>query len=119
MRRISIALVLAAVAASTAAFAYGGSHPDAFRLDDAAAACRLDGSRLVCAGLGVRSGVALRGRGAPAAAPGRVWWDASTPVLHHWSDDGISCSEQRGAIECRNADGATIVVGGDRIEVGS
>ena len=119
MRRISIALALTAVAASTAAFAYGGGHPDAFRLDDASAACRLEGSRLVCAGLGVRTGVALSGRGAPHAASGRVWWDASTPVLQRWRHDGISCGEQRGAIECRNADGATIVVRDDRIDVGS
>src|SRR5215213_8653994 len=119
MRRISLGLALAVVAASTAAFAYGGGHPDAFRLADASAACRVDGSRLVCASLGLRSGVALAGRGAPHAGSGRIWWDASMPVLHEWTRDGIRCSEQLNAIECRNADGATITVDGVRIDVSS
>ena len=119
MRRIALVLALAVVAVSTAAFAYGGGRPDAFRLADASAACRVDGSRVVCTGLGVHSGVALGGRGTPHAAPGRVWWDASTPVLHRFARGSVECSETGGSIECRNADGATITVAGDRIDVAS
>ena len=99
-------------------------QPDAFRLPDASAACRLapapiKGARLVCAGLGTRAGVALAARGAPRAAAGHIWWDAGTPVLSRWSRDGIRCTRQYGAIACRNAAGAAISVGGARIDVSS
>jgi hypothetical protein len=43
--------------------------------------------------------------------PAPVWWDASTPVLHRFSGDGIVCRTSVGAIVCRNATGATISLG--------
>jgi hypothetical protein len=117
MRRVSILLALLAVAAATAAFARGGHAATAFRLPDASAACRLDGARLVCANLRVPSGLLLPGRGTPKAVPARVWWDASTPVLRHWRQAGVTCDANGGAIRCHNASGASISVDGGHIAV--
>jgi hypothetical protein len=30
------------------------------------------------------------------------WWDASTPVLHHWHHDGVTCDLVHAAIICAN-----------------
>jgi hypothetical protein len=117
MRRVSILLALLAVAASTAAFARGGHAATSFRLADASAACRLDGTRLVCANLRVSSGLLLPGRGTPKAVPAHVWWDASTPVLRHWRRAGVTCNANGGAIRCHNESGASISVDGGHIAV--
>ena len=118
MRRVPLVLVLVVAAVLSAAFAWNGSPaPTAFRLPDASAACRLQGERLVCANLRVRSGLALAPRGTPRAVDARVWWDASTPVLQRWTHEGLSCDASRGAIFCRNATGAAISVGRSQLAV--
>ena len=118
MRRIPLVLVLFVVAVLSAAFAWGGSStPTAFRLPDASAACRLQGERLVCANLRVASGLVLAPRGTPRAVDARVWWDASTPVLHRWTHEGLTCTAEGGAILCRNATGAAISIGGAQLAV--
>jgi hypothetical protein len=117
MRRVSIVLALLAVAGSSAAFTRGGHAVTSFRLADASAACRVRGAALECANLRVRSGLVLPGRGTPRAVDARVWWDASTPVLRHWSRDGVTCSTTGGSIVCRNASGAAISLDGAHIAV--
>ena len=117
MRRVVVILGLLVAAASGAAFTHGGAPPTTFRLPDASAACRLDGVRLTCANLSVRSGLALPTLGEPRAVPARVWWDASTPVLRHWSRNGLSCRTDTGTILCRNATGASISLDGAHIAV--
>jgi hypothetical protein len=117
MCRICVVFGLAIVTVVCTAFARGGGQATAFRLPDASAACRLDGPRLVCANLGVRSGLALPARGTPRAVPARVWWDASTPVLHRWSRDAVTCRVVGAAIVCHNGSGAAITVSGAHIAV--
>jgi hypothetical protein len=118
MRRVPLVLVIVVVAVLSAAFAWSGSPaPTAFRLADASAACRLQGERLLCANLRVRSGLALAPRGTPRAVDARVWWDASTPVLHRWTHEGLTCDANSGAILCRNATGATISIGRSQLAV--
>jgi hypothetical protein len=118
MRRVVLALLLAAATASSAAFAYEDRRPvTAFRLADASAACRYEAERLVCANLVVRSGLALRERGTPRAVDAIVWWDASTPVVGRWSHDGLCCRITRSAILCRNRTGAAISVSARQIAV--
>ncbi len=118
-RRLLLLPVLAvAVAAGFAAFAQAkGGHGRGFRLPDASAACRAEGGVLVCRSLGVRSGLALPARGAPRAVEAPVWWDASTPVLHTFSRDGVACRDAGARIVCRNASGATISLGAQQIAV--
>jgi hypothetical protein len=110
MRRLLFPAAVA-LAACSLAFHAGGGEPHAFRLPDASAACRVEGGQLVCRSLAVRRGIALAARGAPRTVPAPVWWDASTPVLHRFSGDGIVCRTSVGAIVCRNATGATISLG--------
>jgi hypothetical protein len=117
MRRVLPLLGLIVVAAFGAAFTRGGGPVTAFRLPDASAACRLDGVRLTCANLTVRSGLSLPAQGTPAAVPARVWWDASTPVLRHWSRNGLTCRADGETILCRNASGASISLDGSHIAV--
>jgi hypothetical protein len=117
MRRASLLLVLLAIAGVTAAFAHGGATPTSFRLADASAACRVQGDRLVCSNLTVRSGLSLPGRGTPRAVAAQVWWDASTPVLRRWQHAGVTCSAAAGSILCRNASGASISVAPAQLSV--
>lgn len=118
MRRIALVVFGAALVSCWTAFAAarGGRGPG-FRLPDASAACRLERGTLVCRSLGVHEGLALPARGTPRAVGVRVWWDASTPVLHRWARDGVACRTSGGAILCTNATGATIRVGSRRIAV--
>ena len=118
MRRVSIVVALLALVGCTTAFARAGHAVTAFRLPDASAACRLSGEKLECANLRVRSGLVLPGRGIPKAVDARVWWDASTPVLKHWSRGGLTCSTAAGSIVCRNTSGAAISLDGAHIAVG-
>jgi hypothetical protein len=119
MRRTSLFATFAAVAVCSAAFAWpGGGGADGFRLPDASAACRVEGATLVCRSLGVRSGLALAGTGTPRAVDAPVWWDAGTPVLRHWSQNGIDCRAAGGSILCRNEQGASISLGPAQIAVG-
>ncbi len=117
MRRIGTVVGLIVLAAASAAFANGGSQTTAFRLPDAAAACKLSGERLVCTNLRVPSGLSLGDRGTPKAVPAKIWWDASTPVLKSWSHGTLTCDAVTGTILCRNASGASISVDGARIAV--
>jgi hypothetical protein len=117
MRRVVVLLGFAALAACCTAFAFGGGQPSAFRLADASAACRLDGARLVCANLSVRSGLVLGVRGTPHPVAAHIWWDASTPVLKSWSRGGLTCHAETGTISCRNRSGASISLDGAHIAV--
>jgi hypothetical protein len=117
MRRVGIVVGSAVLAASCAAFTRGGGDATAFRLPDAGAACRLSGERLVCANLNVRAGLSLPARGVPTTVPAHIWWDASTPVLTHWSHGTLTCRVAAGSIVCRNASGASISVDGAHLAV--
>jgi hypothetical protein len=117
MRRVTIVAGLLVLAACSAAFTHGRAQATAFRLPDASAACRVEGPRLVCTNLAVRSGLSLPAHGAPTAVPARVWWDAATPVLRRWSRDGLTCHADTGTILCRNASGASISIDGAHIAV--
>jgi hypothetical protein len=102
-------LLLAAIAALTvtfalALFARAGAAGDAtrFRTPDAGAACRLEGTALVCSSLGSAGSVALRALGAPKVVRELPWWDASTPVLQRWHHRSITCTPRGAAILCHN-----------------
>jgi hypothetical protein len=105
MRRPLVALVAAlltaALTAALVARAGGAATTTSFRTPDAGAACRADGAALVCSSLGSPGSIRLGGGGATVvrALP---WWDASTPVLHHWQHGRVACNLVGGAIVCTN-----------------
>jgi hypothetical protein len=109
--RILIGLVVATSVLAVVARAAGDQPPAGFRLPDASAACRPHGTALVCRSLVVHRGVAISGRGSPRGAAESIWWDASTPVLHRWSHDGVTCAERGGRIACANAVGKSVTLG--------
>lgn len=112
MRRLlALALVLgvAAVAAALVARAHAAAGTSAFRTPDAGAACRLEANQLVCSSLGSPGSVALPQHGGAAVVDRLPWWDASTPVLHHWSHGALDCDLTGGTILCRNGDTAVSV----------
>jgi len=82
-------VLVAALGAALVARA-GAGTVTSFRTPDAGAACRLQGRALVCSSLGSPGSVALRPRGVEVVKQ-LPWWDASTPVVRHWSHDGIAC----------------------------
>ena len=103
MRRLPILLAAAALAALAAALiAHAGSPGLAFRTPDAGAACKVSGTSLICSSLASQGSVALHDQGHAGIVHGLPWWDASTPVLHHWHHGAISCRLARSAILCRN-----------------
>jgi hypothetical protein len=110
MRRLPVLLLaLLAIALCGALIAHASSTaPASFRTPDAAAACRLERQALVCSSLGAASSIALRPHGGAVVVDRLPWWDASTPVLHHWRHGTISCTLAGGAILCRNGKSAAI-----------
>ena len=102
-------LVAAAAAAALLAHAGAAGQVTSFRTPDASAACKLEGSRLVCSSLGSSGSIALRVMGAPRVVERLPWWDASTPVLRSWRHGRLACTLRGTAILCRN--------GPDRIRI--
>ena len=104
MRRLPILLVAVLAAALAAALIAraGSAAATAFRTPDAGAACKVAGPSLVCTSLGSPGSVELRGTGGAQVVDRLPWWDASTPVLHHWHRGAISCRLAGSAILCRN-----------------
>jgi hypothetical protein len=103
MRRLLVPLVaVLSVAFAAALIARSGaaSSVPRFRTPDAGAACRLEGTALVCSSLGSPGSVALRA-GRTAVVRQLPWWDASTRVLHAWRRGGVTCRLAGGAILCR------------------
>lgn len=105
MRRLPVLLLAAlAVALAAALIAHAGSAASTgLRTPDAGAACKVEGSSLVCSSLGSPGSVELRGRSGARVVDRLPWWDAATPVLHSWHRGAISCRLLAGnAILCRN-----------------
>jgi hypothetical protein len=96
------ALLTAALFAALVARAGGAATTTSFRIPDAGAACRVDGAALTCSSLGSPGSVRLRARGPARVVSELPWWDASTPVLHHWHHDGVTCDLVHAAIICAN-----------------
>jgi hypothetical protein len=72
----------------------------AFRTPDAGAACRAEGTAVVCSTLGSPASVRL---GRRADVVRRLpWWDASTPVRRHWQHGSLSCDLAGQALLCGN-----------------
>jgi hypothetical protein len=108
MRRplvLLIALLAAVFGAALIARAGAATTSPEFRTPDAAAACRLERSTLVCSSLGSVGSVSLHARG-QAVVNRLPWWDASTPVLRRFRHRSISCRLSGPAIVCRNGKGA-------------
>jgi hypothetical protein len=114
MRRLLVLLLAVLSVALTAALiarAGAASSSPRFRTPDAGAACRLEGTALVCSSLGSPGSVSLHA-GRAAITRELPWWDASTRVLRVWSRNGVTCRLAGNAILCRN--GATAIrVSGD------
>jgi hypothetical protein len=100
--RVLPVLLFAAIAAALIVHAGSASAPPAFRTPDAGAACRAEGTAIVCSSLASRESVRLHGRGSAELVRRLPWWDASTPVLHRWSHGAVSCKLVSGAVICRN-----------------
>ena len=114
MRRLLVPLVaVLSVAFAAALIARSGAASSAprFRTPDAGAACRLEGTALVCSSLGSPGSVALR-PGRAAVVRRLPWWDASTRVLREWNHEGITCRLAGGAILCRTGAVAIRVAAG-------
>jgi hypothetical protein len=110
LRRLALAaLPLLAAALGTVLVARAGAARPvtAFRTPNAAAACRLERTTLVCSSLGSPGSVALQA-GKDARVVSRLpWWDASTPVVRTWSRSGITCQLAAGdALLCRAGAGS-------------
>ena len=118
MRRLLVLSAAALAVALTAALyaRAGAAGPARFRTPDAAAACQLTGTTLVCSSLGSPGSVALRSEGAATVVRRLPWWDAATPVLHSFHSAGISCRLAGSAILCRGA-GAAVRVDGNGFAV--
>lgn len=112
MRRLAVAaaVLVAALGAALAARAGAGSVTS-FRTPDAGAACRLEAETLVCSSLGSPGSVALRSRAGAEVVRRLPWWDASTPVVRHWSRDGIACRLAGNALLCTAGGNAVRVSG--------
>jgi hypothetical protein len=104
MRRLPIVVAVLAAVLAAALIAHAGAAggSTAFRTPDAGAACKLAGPALVCSSLGSAGSVELRRSGGAHVVSRLPWWDASTPVLHHWHRGAISCRLAGKAILCRN-----------------
>jgi hypothetical protein len=113
MRRFAVAAAVLAAAALGAALVAraGGGAVTSFRTPDAGAACRLQAGALVCSSLGSPGSVALRPRTGAEVVARLPWWDASTPVVRHWSHDGIACRLAGDALLC-TANGTAVRVSG-------
>lgn len=110
--RIALALVFGSLVLAVVSRAGADGSPAGFRLQDASAACRLEGDAIVvCRSLAVRQGVALGRRGEPRAAREPIWWDAATPVRDEWQHAGIQCRATAGELVCVNEAGAAISAG--------
>jgi hypothetical protein len=104
-------LLFAALAAALIAHAGHASAPAAFRTPDAGAACRAEGTAIVCSTLASSQSVRLRGQGGVELVKRLPWWDASTPVLHHWTRGAVTCTLVHDAVICRNGSSAIRVAG--------
>jgi hypothetical protein len=104
MRSVAViaAILAAAVVVGLIARAGAASRVVAFRTPDAGAACRLEGTALVCSALESPGSVALRPRDVPRIVKRAPWWDASTPVVEHWRSGPLSCRLADTALICRN-----------------
>jgi hypothetical protein len=78
------------------------SGPTQFRTPDAAAACRLEATTLVCSSLGSNRSVALPAHGRPSVVSRLPWWDAGTPVMRSFHHGGLSCRLAGAALLCRS-----------------
>jgi len=109
MRRLFVLLVAVltvTLAAALHARAGAATSPTGFRTPDAAAACRLEGTALICSSLASPGSVKLRAHAGPVVVRELPWWDAATPVLHSFHRAGISCRLAGAAILCRSAGAA-------------
>lgn len=114
MPRLLVLLAALAFASATAVLvgrAGAAGDGTTFRTPDAAAACRLERTTLVCSSLGSRGSIALRARSGAAVVARLPWWDASTPVLRTWRRDGIACRLAARAILCRSGSTSVRVTG--------
>lgn len=101
MRRLAVAAAVLVAALGAALVARAGAGTvTSFRTPDAGAACRLEAGALVCSSLGSPGSVALRPRTGAGVVKRLPWWDASTPVVQHWSHDGIACRLAGSALLC-------------------
>ena len=104
--RLAPVILLAVLAAALIARAGSASSPAAFRTPDAGAACRAEGTAIVCSTLASTQSVRLQARGNVQLVRRLPWWDASTPVLHTWHHGRVSCRLVSGAAICRNGTAA-------------
>ena len=103
MRRLLILLAAVLTVALTAALiarADAATSATRFRSPDAGAACRVEGAALTCSSIGSPASVRLGRR--TEIVDRLPWWDASTPVLHHFHRGALSCSLVHAAIICSN-----------------
>lgn len=96
------ALLTAALIAALVARAGGAAATTSFRTPDAGAACLATGAALVCSSLGSPASVRLAPHQTARIVSQLPWWDASTPVLHHWRLGAIRCDLAHAAIICTN-----------------
>ena len=118
MRRplvLFVALLAAVLGVALIAHAGAAKASPEFRTPDAAAACKLERGTLVCSSLGSTGSVALRAQGT-AVVSRLPWWDASTPVLHHFRRGSVTCRLAGATILCRNG-GVAISVAADGFAV--
>jgi hypothetical protein len=113
MRRVvgvSAGVLATAFAATAASQAGTTASSTEFRTPDGGAACRLEGTTLVCSARGSAGSVALRPADVPRIVRRAPWWDESTPVIRRWRKGVLSCRLTGPALVCRN-DRAAIRVG--------
>lgn len=119
MRRVAF-IVLAVLAASLTAalIAHAGAAAPSgqFRTPDAGAACRVTGATVTCSTLASPGAVVLHPHGSPTVVSSLPWWDASTPVLHHFQHGAITCRLWNAAIVC-NTRTTAVRVDGDGFSV--
>ena len=112
MRRLLVlAAAVLSVALTAALHAWAGAARTStgFRTPDAGAACRLEGTALICSTLGSPASLVLHQHAAPAIVRVLPWWDASTPVVRTFRHGAISCRLTGTAFLCRGAGAAVRV----------
>jgi hypothetical protein len=114
MRRLLTLLIAVLTVSLTAALyarAGAASSPTRFRSPEAGAACRVEGTALICSSLGSPGSVLLRSHGGATIVDRLPWWDASTPVLRSFHRGALSCRLIGSAIVCRNGTTAIRIAG--------